>query len=482
MLAGVNRKLGAGGGAQRLLTAEQQRDYFAKALRAVKKKGADPVYVAGMVGFNAPSVPVDEVVKAFMKASPVQPSALDALPEGRKGAEKHRVDEIRKAHRRGREDADRAKLPGDDELDRMSRVNAEVEKLAIRDEAQALRAQQRAQEGAVHDGYSDSASVIARIMENGGPQTRKPDAGGIRNDGVRLGYRVKTHALVGNPEAGKTLTLVAMACDELKSGGSVLHLDADDNGEEATFALYLSFGADPAALSDPSRFRYAEVRTAEGARRFVAEAAEWRPTFAIVDAVSPFMSLFGWDQNDNADYRLFHAEIPARLADAGASTWQVDHLNKAEGDSSRYASGAGQKLGAISGVQYMVSVVEQFVPGVGGAAALKIAKDRPGGVRAVSPSGKSPTAAVFRLDSRGGASTWEFWKGRDDDDRADEQHEADVAYVLALNPFPTSRARLQAALKASQGKGWATDRAQAALEEARRRRDSATTFPITEKE
>lgn len=482
MLAGVNRKLAAGSGVQRVLTAEQQRDYFAQALRAVKKKGADPVYVAGKVGFNAPSVPVDEVVKAFMKASPVQPSAVDALPEGRKGAEKHRVDEIRKAHRKGRGDADAAKLPGDDELDRMSRVNAEVEKLAIRDEAQALRAQQRAAEGAGRDNYSDSASVIARIMENGGPQTRKPDAGGIRNDGVRLGYRGKTHALVGIPERGKTLILVAMACDELKLGGSVLHLDADDNGEEATFGLYLSFGADPAALSDPSRFRYAEVRTAEGARRFVAEAAEWRPTFGIVDAVSPFMSLFGWDQNDNADYRFFHAEIPARLAEVGVSTWQIDHLNKAEGDSSRYASGAGQKLGAISGVQYMVSVVEQFVPGQGGAAALKIAKDRPGGLRAVSPSGKSPTAAVFRLDSRGGASTWEFWKGRDDVDRADEQLEADVAYVLSLEPFPSSRARLQAALKASQGKGWATDRAHAALEEARKRRDSATTVPIESKE
>lgn len=334
----------------------------------------------------------------------------------------------------------------------------------------------------VGDDYSDSASVIARIMENGGPQTRKPDAGGIRNDGVRLGYRGKTQALVGNPEAGKTLIAVAQACDELKLGGSVLHLDADDNGEEATFALYLSFGADPAALSDPSRFRYAEVRTAEGARRFVAEAAEWRPTFGIVDAVSPFMSLFGWDQNSNAEYRLFHAEIPAKLAEVGVSTWQIDHLNKGEGDSSRYASGAGQKLGAISGVQYMVSLVEQFVPGVGGASALKIVKDRPGGVRAASAAGKSPTAAVFRLDSRGGASTWEFWKGRDDDDRADEQAEADVAYVLSLKPFPSSRARLQAALKASQGKGWATDRAQAALEEARKRRESATTVPIESKE
>lgn len=371
-----------------------------------------------------------------------------------------------------------------DEASRLADFEADMEKERRRRAVRrALDAEEAATSGERADEYADGAAVVARIAENGGAQTREPDAGGVRNDGVHLGYRAKTHAIVGAPESGKTLATIAMACDEIRAGGSVLHLDSDDNSEDDTFALYLAFGIDPEILADPTRFRYSAVRTAEGARRFVADADDWRPTMAILDAVAPFMALFGFNPNDNAEYRVWHGEIPARLSALGASVWQIDHVNRTDGDSFRYAGGAGQKLGAISGVQYGVTVVEPFVPGQGGASALKILKDRPGGVRAASPSGKTPTAAVFRLDSRGGTSTWEFWRGRESEDREDEQAEADVAHVLTLDPFPTSRAVLQAALKASQGRAWRNDRAQAALAEARRRRESATTtFPIESKE
>lgn len=460
-----------------ILTEKEQRDYFRDAIRAVKKKGADPVFVAEKIGYRARSVPLDDVVKALMKACPVQASAVDALPEGRKGAEKHRVDEIRKAHRRGSREADAATLPGEDELERKGKVNAEVEKLAIRDEALERRQAEKAGTLDEGDDYADVAEIIANGVER-----RVPDAGGLRSDGARLAYSGAVNGLVGPPESGKTLVAIAQACDELKAGGRVLHVDADHNGPQATLAHYLAAdGVEAEILTDRARFRYVEVRSADHLRRVVAEAASWSPTFVPIDSVGEIVPLFGGDSNSNDDYRSIHREIMSPLAGLGAAVLVLDHVTKEEGRGG-YAIGAGSKKAAIDGTYLAVAPVEPFVPGVGGAAALSILKDRHGGLRAVSPAGKSPTAAVFRLDSRSDVTTWEFFRGRDPEERADEQHEADVAFVLALEEFPSSRAKLQAVLRAGQGTGWNNSRAHAALEEARRRRDSATTFPITEKE
>lgn len=323
------------------------------------------------------------------------------------------------------------------------------------------------------DDYADVAAAIEKGIER-----RVPDAGGVRNDSVRLAYSGAVNGLVGPPESGKTLVAIAQACDELKAGGRVLHVDADHNGLSATLAHYLAASIEPAVLGDRSRFRYVDVRSAEHVRRVVADAAEWLPTFAPVDSVGELVPLFGGDSNSNDDYRRIHREILTPLARLGAAVLVLDHVTKEESRGG-YAIGAGAKKAAIDGTYLQVQSVEPFTPGVGGAAALKILKDRHGGLRAESPVGKSPTAAVFRLDSRSDVSTWEFWRGRDAEEGADEQAEADVAYVLALEPFPTSRAKLQAALKSAQGAGWGNDRAHAALEAARSRRNDSSPFVTT---
>lgn len=351
----------------------------------------------------------------------------------------------------------------------------EERKARKRQDRQMVRELAVEEAGDVEDGTADYTDVAA-LIENG-IEDRVPDAGGIRNDGTRMGYRGKTHALIGPPESGKTLVSIAMACDELKEGGNVLHLDADDNGAADTIAKYLAFGVAPEILSNPTRFRFVEVRTADHVRRVVSDAAEWLPTHVTIDAVGEFMPLWGLSSMSDDEYRQWHREVPKSLSKLGAAVWVIDHVTKAEGSSNGYASGTHAKKGALSGVSYSVTCIEEFAPGREGAAAIKILKDRVGGVRATSPEGKNPTAAVFRLDSRGGASTWEFWKGRPEEERVAEQSEADVVFVLGLAPFPTSRAALQAALKASQGKGWRDGRANAALIEARRRRESVTTFP-----
>ncbi|MEV8265850.1 AAA family ATPase [Microbacterium sp. NPDC077057] len=408
----------------------------------------------------------DDIVAALLSVAEV----TDA--ERKKWRKKARA-ALRKGH-----DALAYTVLNPDALGRQASVDAEAEKIRIREDARRLIAEEAMQGDEPADDYADVAALI-----EAGVQRRVPDAGALRNDGVRLAYSGAVNGLVGPPESGKTLVAIASACDTLKTGGNVLHIDSDHNGAEATISHYIAAdGIGRDVLADRARFRYVDVRSADHLRRVVTEAVEWSPSLVVVDSVGEIVPLMGGESNSNDDYRRIHREILSPLADGGAAVLVHDHVTKEEGRGG-YAIGAGAKKAAIDGSYLAVAPVEPFVPGIGGAASLSILKDRHGGLRAESPAGKSPTAAVFRLDSRDGTSSWEFWRGRAAEDREGEQAEADVAHVLTLDPFPTSRTKLQAALKASQGKAWSTDRAQAAYTEARRRRESApTTFPIESKE
>lgn len=410
---------------------------------------------------------------------PTSGSLLDRLEKNlnAEGAKRAAAARVAKAWQRGARNAIDNDLPLSD-LDRIVAVNERAERLRIDAEAREIVQAERAATNDTGDDYADVAALIAAGIER-----RQPDTGGLRSDGIRLAYSAAVNGLVGPPESGKTLVAVHSACDTLKAGGRVLHVDSDHNGAEATLALYLAAdGIDASLLADRNRFRYVDVRSADHLRRVVADASQWSPSFVIVDSVGEVVPLFGGDSNSNDDYRRIHREVLSPLSGSGAAVLVLDHVTKEEGRGG-YAIGAGAKKAAIDGSYLAVVNVEPFVPGQGGAAALTILKDRHGGLRAASPAGKQPTASVFRLDSRGGVSTWEFYPGRPAEDREDEQAEADVDYVLALDPFPTSRPKLQAAIRAAQGTGWSNVRASQALAAARERRDAATvTFNPTTNE
>ncbi len=317
---------------------------------------------------------------------------------------------------------------------------------------------------------------IATVLE-GDLAASAPDAGGIRSDGERMLYRGKVNGLVGEPEAGKTLTAIAMAADELSRGGSVLHIDVDHNGPADLVSRYLAAldatTLDPRdVLTDPSRFRLVAPETTAGILAAIRDASDWRPSLAIIDSVGEVVPMFGGDSRSEDDYTRVNRDVFSALAEAGAAVLTLDHVAKTA-LSSGYATGTGAKKRAMNGAYYSVKVIDRFAPGQGGAAALTILKDRPGGVRAKTAS---DTAAVFRLDARDGSWSWDFHPGRSDDERSADGLEQDVATVLALEPFPASRTALQGALRAISGKGWNNERARIALAEATQRR--MTTFPL----
>lgn len=315
--------------------------------------------------------------------------------------------------------------------------------------------------------FVDIAAILAGDLT---PAT--PDAGGIRADGERMLYRGKVNGIVGEPEQGKTLAATAMVADELIKGGSALWVDADHNGAPATLSRLVMAGVEVAVLTNPSRFRLAVPDGRAALIEAIKAGVKSPPTIAVIDSVGEVMSMFGAKSNDDGDYTVVHRSVFTPLADAGTAVLVLDHLAKTA-LTTGYASGTGAKKRAMDGAYYGINAIEAFRPGVGGAAALKILKDRHGGVRAKTAG---DTAAVFRLDSRGGAMSWEYWPGKSNEQRASEQAEADVAFILALETFPASRNALIEAVKAETGKGWRAERATVALRTARERLDSS--FPI----
>jgi hypothetical protein len=318
--------------------------------------------------------------------------------------------------------------------------------------------------------YIDVAEVLAGDMT-----PPEPDAGGVRPDGRRLLYRGKVSGLVGESGVGKTIIAACMAADDLRLGGSVLWIDVDHNGSQGTIGRLIAAGISADVLTDRKRFRLAVPEDADGLRGVVDGAGKWFPTMAVVDSVGEVLPMFGGDSNSADDYSTVHRAVFTPLADVNAAVLVLDHLAKTALGTG-YASGTGAKKRTMDGAYYGVKSIEAFRPGVGGGAALTILKDRFGGVAA---SSEGETAAVFRLDSRADQWTWEFYPGKSPEERAGDQLEADVAFILALDEFPKSKEVVIAAVRAKSedGKGWRAARAHAALTEARNRRGALTVIP-----
>ncbi|MFK4789858.1 hypothetical protein [Microbacterium sp. ZW T5_56] len=249
--------------------------------------------------------------------------------------------------------------------------------------------------------YTDVAELIAR-----GPIEPPAPTCGLRRDGVGLIYRGHVNSFVGDPESGKTLLAQAIAADEMFVGGSVLLVDLDHNGAEATISRMLSFGIKPEVLSDPARFRYTEPEDPTEIAGIIEDAKIWQPSFVLIDSVGELLPIYAANSNNPDDFTRVHAAAIKPFAMAGACVVIIDHLAKGLQSRSYGATGTGAKKRAISGTMLRITVDEAFTPGAGGKSEIVILKDRHGGLRANSPRGKEPLAARFRLVDREGALTW----------------------------------------------------------------------------
>lgn len=291
---------------------------------------------------------------------------------------------------------------------------------------------------------------VARLLAGGDLGAPHPTIG-MRSDGHQLIYAAAVNIILGPAENGKTLAATAIAADTMFAGDSVLMLDLDYNGANATITRLRQFGVSAAVLSDPTRFRLSMPDTADAMNAIVKDATTWQPTLSIVDSMGELLPMYGANSNDADDYTRVHRTTLAALAATGSAVLAIDHEAKGVDSRNFGATGTAAKKRAVDGVMLRCALIDPFIPGRGGKASLAILKDRHGNLRSVSPTDqREPLAAVFQLTTLDDATDWKFHAP------AGQPHNPtldDVEKLAALTPPPSSVRDIKTRMK------WSTNRA-----------------------
>ena len=228
-----------------------------------------------------------------------------------------------------------------------------------------------------------------------------------RADGSYLLYPGRVHSFHGESESGKSMVAQAVAKQQLDDETDVLYVDFE-SGAAAVVGRLLELGAEPRCVK--THFVY--VRPETDPRKFPAEREAvtrllTRPyAYAVVDGVTDALAVFGMETNDNDAVTTWMRLLPRAIARlTGAAVVLVDHVTKATDSRGRFALGAQAKMSSLDGAAYVVEVSEALGRGRRGLVTLRVAKDRPGGVRAhAGPFRKldrTQEAARVVVDARG---------------------------------------------------------------------------------
>ncbi len=227
-----------------------------------------------------------------------------------------------------------------------------------------------------------------------------------RTDGKFLLYRGRVHSFHGESESGKSLIIQALAAQLLIDGGRVVYIDYESDAA-AVVGRLLELGVPVEVLR--ARLVYIHPEAAPGSREVEREA--WarlladRFDLAVIDGVTDALGTVGAKSNDNDEIAAWCRNVARRIArNTGAAVVLIDHVTKDADTRGRFALGGQAKMNALDGAAYVVEVVDALGRGLRGVVAIRVAKDRPGGIRAnCGPFRKldrTQEAARITVDSR----------------------------------------------------------------------------------
>jgi hypothetical protein len=249
--------------------------------------------------------------------------------------------------------------------------------------------------------------------------------------------------------------------EALNHGRRAVFIDLDHNGMAEVVSRLLMLGAQPAALGDLERFRYAEPEDGDALILTVADLRRWRPAVAVVDSIGEVLPILGLSSNSPDDYTSANRRVMTPLATAGTAVICIDHLPKDDSAREKGQTGTVAKRRTVNGITLRVTVTEPFAPGRGGAASMTIGKDRPGGVRAHCPMvGKNQSAGRFVMEPReDGSVSWHVTAPYAAyENRPSLVSDDDVAAVDAMPEDQRTKRKIQDHL------GWGSNRAMNALQ------------------
>lgn len=224
-----------------------------------------------------------------------------------------------------------------------------------------------------------------------------------RVDGHRLFYKSKINALFGESESGKTWVALYAVVQSLQVAEKVLYLDFEDSARGILNRL---------RAFDMQEKHFANLRYANPDQNLLLDEradlveflGEFQPDLVVVDGVNAAMTLLNLDLTSNRDATFFSQQLLKPLANSGACVITIDHVTKSKDNRGNYAIGAQAKRADINGAAILVDVVFPFGRGMTGELNLKVTKDRPGHVRAVSKEAKFAGRAVLRSKQDGSVS------------------------------------------------------------------------------
>lgn len=223
---------------------------------------------------------------------------------------------------------------------------------------------------------------------------------GETSNGGGVFYRGKVNEIHGPSESGKTMVLLYVIAQEIKAGRHAVMIDFEDSGKSIVGRLRHVFGLTREEIVKQFHYLQPETAFGEAGYKAIAELADL--AIVVVDAVTESMSVAGLDGRNENEVAHWYNEFPKRIArlESNPAVVVVDHT---PGSDSGRAIGSQHKKSAITGVSYTAEPVNPFVKGGRGSLRLRIAKDKPGGVRPDAlPQGEGQQfcRGDFRIDGR----------------------------------------------------------------------------------
>lgn len=204
-----------------------------------------------------------------------------------------------------------------------------------------------------------------------------------RLDGKSLLYRGKVNGLIGESESGKTWVALLAVLQALRARQRVLYLDFEDTapGIVARLRDMNATDADMAYLAYVGPDEDLTPTAQRDLRQAINDAP---PDLIVIDGFNAAMTLLNLELTDNTDATKFAQRLLKPLAATGACVVYVDHVPKNKENRGKGGIGAQAKRAMTTGCAINVQVLQPFGRGMKGVLSLKVDKDRPGHVRAVS--------------------------------------------------------------------------------------------------
>lgn len=236
------------------------------------------------------------------------------------------------------------------------------------------------------------------ILDGTAPDTAPTIA--PRTDGVNLIYQGKVHALIGEPESGKSWLATHICADEIRAGNHVLYIDYEDT-PNTQIARLRALGIDDKDIATYYHYiRPDQPINIATTPELLHTLDTYQPTVAIIDGVTEALGIQGASTKDNDEVTAFWRALPRLIADHGAAVILIDHVTKSKEERGRYAIGAQAKL-AASDVAYRLEVKTAFGRGKTGHIAMHVSKDRAGHVRGHTGTGDHIADINIQSDTDG---------------------------------------------------------------------------------